>query len=113
MKIAAVRVGRADGATASEALLVSGSFFDVLGVPMARGRGLVDNEDQLGAAIPVVTVSFAYWQSQFSGDPVVVGSTLTINDIVFTVVGVVAAAFGSAEPAYDKDLFLPMAALAC
>ena len=60
----------------------------------------------------MVIVSFAYWQSHLSGDPDVVGSTLTINDTVFTVVGVVSAAFGSAEPAYDKDLFLPMAALA-
>ena len=57
-------------------------------------------------------VSFAYWQSHLRGDPDVVGSTLTINDTVFTVVGVASAAFGSAEPAYDKDLFLPMAALA-
>ena len=112
MKNTPVRVGRADGATASEALLVSGSFFDVLGVQMARGRGFVDTEDQLGAPVPVVIVSFAYWQSHLRGDPDVVGSTLTINDTVFTVVGIVAAAFGSAEPAYDKDLFLPMAALA-
>ena len=55
MKNAPVRVGRAEGATASEALLVSGSFFDVLGVQMTRGRGFVDNEDQLGAAVPVVS----------------------------------------------------------
>ena len=79
---------------------------------MARGRAFIDTEDQLGGPIPVVILSFAYWQSHHHGDPAVVGSTLTINDAAFTVVGIVAEAFGSAEPAYDKDLFVPMAALA-
>ena len=111
MKNSPVRVGRAEGATANEALLVNGSFFDVLGVEMARGRRFVEIDDKLGAPVPVAIVSFAYWQSRLRGDPGVVGSTLTINDTVFTVVGVVSPAFGSAEPAYDKDLFLPMAAL--
>ena len=46
MKNAPVRVGRGEGASASEALHVSGSFFEILGVQMARGRGFVDNEDQ-------------------------------------------------------------------
>jgi predicted permease len=112
MKNTPVRVGREDAVRASEALLVNGRFFDALGVPLAHGRGFADTEDQPGAAVPVVIVSFAYWQRHLGGDPAVVGSTLTINDTVFTVVGVVSAAFGSAEPAYDKDLFLPMASLA-
>jgi putative ABC transport system permease protein len=112
MKNMPVRLGRTDEATASEALLVNGSFFDVLGVQMALGRGFVDTEDQPGSTVPVVVLSYAYWQRQLGGNPDAVGSTLTINDTVFTVIGIVSAAFGSAEPTYDKDLFLPIAALA-
>ena len=111
MKNERVRIGSGDAATA-EALMVSGNFFDVLGVTMARGRGFLDSEDRLGAPSAVAVLSFAYWQRQFGGDPRVVGSPLRINDVTFTIVGVASAGFGSAEPVYDKQLFVPMSSLA-
>ena len=100
------------GSVAAETLMVSGNFFDVLGVRMARGRGFLDSEDRILAPSAVAVLSFAYWQRQFGGDPRVLGSTVRINDVVFSIVGVASADFGSAEPAYDKQLFLPISSLA-
>ncbi len=92
--------------------MVSGNFFDVLGVTMARGRGFLESEDRLGAPSAVAVLSFAYWQRQFGGNPGIVGSTVRINDVAFNVVGVAPATFSSAEPVYDKQLFVPMSSLA-
>jgi putative ABC transport system permease protein len=75
MKNEPVRVGT----DAAEALMVSGNFFDVLGMTMARGRGFLDGEDRLGAPSPVAVLSFAYWQRQFGGNPRILGSTVRMT----------------------------------
>ena len=62
----------------------------------------------VGAPTAVAVISHAYWQSSFGGNPAVLGSPIQINDIPFTIVGVVSSDFGSAEPAYDKSVFLPI-----
>jgi len=111
MKGQPVRVGADDAVASIDALMVSANFFDLLGVEMARGRGFLESEDRLGAPSAVAILSFNYWQRQFGGNPRIVGSTVQINDVTFDVVGVAPAAFGSAEPAYDKQLFVPMSSL--
>jgi predicted permease len=111
LKNESVRVGTGDAIATAETLMVSGDFFDVLGVAMVHGRGFLDSEDRVGAPAAVAVLSFAYWQRQFGGNPGVVGSTIRINDVVFNIVGVASADFGSTEPAYDKQLFLPMSSL--
>ena len=108
MRQETVRVGAGDAVSARSALMVSGDFFSLLGVRFAHGRGFLDQENQVGAAVAVI--SHAYWQSSFGGNPAVLGSPMQINDTPFTIVGVIAADFGSAEPAYDKSVFLPAAA---
>ncbi len=72
--------------------LVSGSYFDVLGVKAALGRTLESADDREGAAA-VVVVSHAFWQSRLGGDPGAVGRTLLFNDHPFTVVGVAPEGF--------------------
>jgi predicted permease len=104
-----VRVGSGDSAYMAASLLVSGNYFDVLGVAVAPGRGFAANEDRAGRPEAVVLLSYDFWQSRFGGDPAIVGSMVRINDAPFTVVGITPREFGSAEPAYGKQLFLPIA----
>src|SRR5204862_5557298 len=88
-----------------------GNFFDVLGVAMAQGRRFAADEDRVGDPRAVAVLSYDGWRGVFGGDPGVVGRTIRVNDVPFTVVGVAAREFGSAEPAYERAIVLPVAAL--
>src|SRR5216684_638972 len=88
--------------------LVSGTYFDVLGVGPALGRTLMLEDDQVPNGHPVVVLSYNYWKTQFSSDPGVVGKTLIVDNHSFTIVGVAQAGFDGAEPGYAAKLFLPI-----
>jgi macrolide transport system ATP-binding/permease protein len=87
--------------------LVSGSFFELLGVNAAVGRTLDTNDDREGAA-PVVVVSHALWQNRFGGEPGVVGRTVIINSVPFTVVGVTPEGFKGVTTFYAPDFWAPV-----
>jgi len=106
-----VLVGTGDSARSTEALLVTGHFFDVLGIGVAPGRGIGPDDDRPGAQ-PVAVLAYDYWHSHFGGDPGVIGTNVRVNDVPFTIVGVASRDFSSAEPAYGKQLFLPLTASA-
>ena len=103
---ASVRVGPASGTTATDALMVSENFFDLLGVTFADGRGFVSDDDDALAVL-----GYDFWRTRLGGEAGVVGRTITINDVPFRVVGIASQAFGRAEPAYRRGLFLPFATL--
>jgi predicted permease len=92
------------------AFLVSGSFFETLGVAAAHGRGLRPDDDRLGSPRPVVVLGFALWQSRLGGDSAIVGATVRIDDVPFTVVGIAPRDFVGPEPG-SANLFLPIAAV--
>jgi putative ABC transport system permease protein len=69
------------------AAIVGAKFFDVLGVPMEVGRGLIAGEDENGAA-KVVVISDRLWRDEFAADPHIIGRPLSINGVDRTVVGV-------------------------
>jgi predicted permease len=71
---------------------VSGNFFRVLGLTSAIGRLIEETDDQPGAT-PVAVLSHAYWTRRFGADPKAVGSTVRINNVVVTVIGVTPAEF--------------------
>ena len=106
-----VRVGSGDSARSAPALLVSGNFFDVLGIKVAPGRGFVPDEDVAGRPQAVAVLAYDFWLSRFGGDPAIVGASVRVNDLPFTVIGIASRDFGSAEPAYSKQLFLPMSSV--
>ena len=81
-----VRV-RIDGRTASSAL-VTGNFFQALGVSAELGRSVTPDDDEPGAARPVIALSHRGWLRLFAGDPGVVGRGVRINGLPFDVVGV-------------------------
>jgi len=66
--------------------LVNGNFFDVLGVQPFLGRGFSQAED--ASPSPVAVVSYALWNTQFGADPGILGRTIQLNQLDFTVIGV-------------------------
>ena len=85
---------------------VSVSLFPLLGVDPQLGRVFTAAEDQPGAE-GVVVLSQRLWQRRFGGDPAIVGKTLTLNDEIHTVVGVMPARFKF--PENDDELWVPIA----
>ena len=84
-------VSLGDGTGAPELVgiqIVSGNYFDVLGVRPLRGRLLSDADDGAPGASPVAVISHALWQRRFGSDPAVVGRSVRLNGFPFTVVGV-------------------------
>ena len=88
---------------------VTGNYFGVLGVEMSRGRGFLAEEDRTLAPAAVAVLSHAAWQTRFGGDPGIVGKTVRLDEIPFTVVGVAGESFAGTDP-IRVDLWAPMAA---
>ncbi|MGH9901229.1 MAG: ABC transporter permease, partial [Pyrinomonadaceae bacterium] len=89
-------------------LIVTGNYFDVLGVGAAQGRAFLPEEDRTPNAHPVAVISHGLWQRLFGGDPRVVGREMNLNGRPFTVVGVAPANFGGAEAGRTNDIYVPM-----
>jgi predicted permease len=87
---------------------VTGNYFDVLGVPMARGRAFAPEEDRTPGTHPVAVVSYDFWQQRFGGDPHLVGKTLTFNNRSFTVIGIAAAGFVGASAPMRAEVWAPI-----
>ena len=81
----------------------------MLGVRPALGRGFLEDEDTTRGTHPVVVVSYGLWQRLFAGDPDLIGRTVILNEIPFTVVGVAPSGFRSSRLAQTSDLWVPMA----
>jgi putative ABC transport system permease protein len=88
--------------------LVSGNYFDVLGVKPAVGRLLVQSDDEVQERNPVVVLSYGYWQRRFGSDPRIVNDTILVNSHPFTVVGVASPGFKSFVVGAAPDVFAPM-----
>ena len=88
--------------------LVSGNYFDVLGVKPALGRAFLPEEDQTPDSHPVAVLSYNCWQRRFGGDPAIVGKTVQFNSRPFTVIGVAPKGFIGTEVAYDPEMFIPV-----
>ncbi|HEX8143815.1 MAG TPA: ABC transporter permease [Pyrinomonadaceae bacterium] len=77
--------------------LVSGNYFDVMGVKPVLGRVILPEEDRTPNAHPVVVLSQPLWQQRFNADAAIVGKTIYLNGQPFTVIGVMPESFlGSA-----------------
>ncbi|MGB8475959.1 MAG: ABC transporter permease [Candidatus Acidiferrum sp.] len=88
--------------------LVSGNYFDVLGVHPAIGRVFGQDDDRVPGAQPVVMLSNSYWKRRFGGDPSVLNKVLLINNLEMTVVGVSQAGFFGVQVGQSPDFFVPM-----
>ena len=90
--------------------LVTGNYFNVLGVQPALGRVFSQSDDAPNAT-PAVVVSFDFWRTQLASDPKIVGSTVTLNGHPFQIIGVAAPRFHSAVWGEMAEVFVPMAML--
>ena len=88
--------------------LVTGNFFEVLGVRMAQGRAFLPEEDRTPGAHPVVVVSHDFWQRSLGGDPQLIGKALRFNNQSFTVIGVAVAGFVGVSIPGRADVWVPM-----
>lgn len=68
--------------------IVSGNYFEVLGIRVAPGRPFLEEETRLGSAEPVIVIGHELWMERFGGDPGAVGRTLRLDGRDFTIIGV-------------------------
>jgi predicted permease len=88
--------------------LVSGNYFEVLGVQPAVGRVFSQDDDRLPGAQPVAVLSHSYWTRHFGADPSVLNKVLLINNVEMTVVGVAKAGFSGVQVGKTPDIFVPL-----
>jgi predicted permease len=88
--------------------LVSGNYFEVLGVDPAAGRVLNPEDDRKPGAGPHIVLSHDFWLRRFRSDPRVIGVTVRINGYPFTIVGVSRSGFTGAEIGSAPDFFMPI-----
>jgi macrolide transport system ATP-binding/permease protein len=102
-----VRRGNALGKTL-RGEFVSGNYFSTLGVGAYTGRELSANDDT-PASVPATVVSYRAWQTEFSADPSLVGSTITVQTKPFTVVGISPPGFfGDRVTDSPPDFWMPV-----
>jgi predicted permease len=89
--------------------MVSGNFFQALGVGAAVGRVFSPEEDdRIYKGHPVVVLSYRYWVTRFGADPGVVGKKMLVNNYPMTIVGVSAEGFSGIDPAQSPQIRVPI-----
>ncbi len=89
--------------------LVSGNYFQALGVKPAIGRLFTPEEDdRVYKGHPVAVLSYQYWIARFGGDPSVIGQKIIVNDYPLTVAGVSAPGFTGLDPALSPQIRIPI-----
>ena len=88
--------------------LVSGNFFEVLGVRPWAGRLFTPDDDRNPGAHPVAVLSYRFWESRFNKDPNLIGKTILVNEHPVTVLGVTPPAFYGVDLSSNPDVRVPM-----
>jgi macrolide transport system ATP-binding/permease protein len=97
-----------DGADRTPGYLVTGNFFDLLGLTADRGRLLSPADDVTAGGHPVVVISRELWQTRFAGRPDIIGHEIRLNGNVFTIVGVTPAGFPGPRVGTVRHVYVPM-----
>jgi putative ABC transport system permease protein len=104
---ASANLGTAGNVEVVRGSAVTAGFLEVLGASPLMGRNFLPEEDKPGGNTRVVMLTYGSWQNRFGGDPDIVGKTLTINDNIFTIVGVLPESFGWGGN--NLEMFMPLA----
>jgi hypothetical protein len=115
LKDAAAFVDAADRATIfargeadqSRRVMVSGNFFKTLGIAASHGRLLDERDDKPGSA-PAAVLSYPFWHRKFAGDRSVIGESMLINGVTFTIAGVTPPGFFGVTPGKWPDIYVPL-----
>jgi len=97
-------------ASITRAEIVSGDYFQTLGVQAASGRTIEPSDERPGAEA-VAVLSYAYWQGAFGGAQSALGKSIKLNGVPFTIVGVADAGFTRLTPGHTQDMWLPLSQL--
>src|SRR5476651_561962 len=87
--------------------LVSGTYFQVLGVGAAIGRVIMPDDDKRGDG-PVAVLSYDYWRTRFGADPKIIGQSITVNNNTLTIIGVSQAGFDGVDIGYVPSIRVPV-----
>src|SRR6185503_3816086 len=88
--------------------MVSGNYFDTLGLKPLYGRTFLADEDKTPGTHPVAVMSYACWQRDFGADQGIVGNTISLNRRAFTVVGIGPKDFEGTDVGFVPDMWVPM-----
>jgi predicted permease len=91
-----------------EGMLVSGSYFPVLGLTPAIGRLLTPDDDRAPGESHVVVLGYTYWQNRFGADPAVLGQPLIVNGQTMTIVGVAPKGFDGTTLGVKPKVYAPI-----
>jgi predicted permease len=88
--------------------LVTGNYFDVLGVTFAQGRMFDESQDREPSADPVAVISYATWQRNFGADPHIIGKPIRINGNILTIIGVAPRDFHGLWFGISPEVWIPL-----
>ena len=88
--------------------VVTGNYFQLLGVGAAIGRTLLPDDDRPGAQ-RAVALSHSTWMREYGGDPSVLGRSLQVRGQAYTIVGVIEEPFHGMVPMLQPEMWLPLA----
>jgi len=88
--------------------VITGNYFDVLGVRAALGRTFAPEEDRTPGAHAVAIVSHDFWQRRFNADPQLIGKTISLNNQSFTIVGVAPEDFNGTDKVFAPEVWVPL-----
>ena len=103
-----VGLGRGEKSRAVWGELVTGNYFQVLGVAAQLGRTILPSDELAAGRHPVVVLSDGLWRADFGADPDIVGKTVEINHHGLTVVGVADPTFHGTIVSYEIEVFIPV-----
>lgn len=107
-RITMMEVEANDSATHEWGYLATGNYFDLLGVTPAVGRFFHQGEDVVPGASAYAVLSYDYWRTRFGGSTSVIGTTIRINRLPYTVLGVAPPGFYGTEIFYRPNIWVPV-----
>ena len=92
----------------ADAEIVSGNYFETLGVRPALGRVLLPSDTAVEGGNPVVVLGYGYWKKHFGRDAGVLNQALLVNNQAMTVVGIVQSGFDGIQLGRIPDVYIPV-----
>jgi predicted permease len=88
--------------------LVSGNYFETLGVSAVIGRTFEPADTAAPGSNPVVVLANGYWKRRFGSDPGILNQSVLVNNRPMTVVGVLSAGFDGIQPGFVPEIYIPI-----
>src|SRR5215216_4724554 len=107
-RISPMAIDTGGGADRIWGYLATGNYFSLLGIKPAVGRFFDEREDAAPGASPFAVLSYDAWQRRFAGSPDVVGTTVRVNGLRYTILGVAPRNFHGTEVFFRPDIWVPM-----